>query len=106
MLQTLGSNSDNSSELVFYNTTNFTIEKRLSKELSNSIKKAGDISYPITNLATYNIGLNYYIVEIKRDPKAAFKPREEDNYTSKKTLDELKKDVMALRDLVIQLKSN
>ncbi|WP_435314973.1 hypothetical protein [Cellulophaga fucicola] len=106
VLQTLGSNSDNTSGLVFYKTTNFTIEKSLSKKMSDTIKEASDISYPITDLSTYNIGLNYYIVELKKDPNAAFKPREEDNYTSKKSLDELKKDIMTLRDLVIQLSFN
>ncbi len=104
-LQTIGYSDKKTSGIIHAKSSSFSVSQLLSKEVIDIISKSGVPSYPITDLSAYGIGVQYYISEFKDDYDGAYKPRKEDDYESKKSLEELKKDLMKLKLLVANLEN-
>ncbi len=104
-LQTIGYSDKKTSGIIHAKSSSFSVSQLLSKEVIDIISKSGVPSYPITDLSAYGIGVQYYISEFKEDYDGAYKPRKEDDYESKKSLEELKKDLMKLKLLVANLEN-
>jgi len=105
ILQSIGYSDLKTVGIVHSQENSFSVNEMLSQEVLSLISESGVPIFPIDDLSNYGIGIHSYISEFKQDYDGAYKPRMEDDFESKKTLEELKKDLMKLKFLVNSLES-
>lgn len=103
VMQSIGYGDTKTVGIVHSKENSFSVDEMLSQEVLNHISNVGTPIYPIKDLSVYGIGIHSYISEFKQDYDGAYKPRREDDFESKKTLEELKKDLMKLKLLVSEI---
>jgi len=103
VLQTIGYSNNTTIGIIHSKDSSFNHNQILSQKVVDIVKESGDINFPITDLSYYNIGIKSYVAQFEEAYDGPYKPRNEDDFKSKKSLDELKKDLMKLKTLVNSL---